>query len=74
MYKGTRSGQAYGISGKYYSWSKDQEVDADKGELDSAYGIEWQGSMTKKEIMDALDEKGIEYDGRKKKADLEKLL
>lgn len=30
--------------------------------------------MTKKQIMEALDEKGIEYDGRQKKADLLELL
>lgn len=33
-----------------------------------------QEEMTKKQIMEALDEKGISYDARKKKADLAELL
>lgn len=76
MYKGTRSGQSYGVSGKYYSWSKDQEIDVEKGELDGAYGIMWveEKPTTKKEIKKALDEKGIEYDGRKSKESLLELL
>lgn len=74
MYKGTRSGGAYGTSGKHYTWVKDQELNIPKDELNGAYGIEWVGPQTKKEIKAKLDDAGIEYDGRSKKEDLLKLL
>lgn len=74
MYKADKPGGTLGTNGRYYTWTPG-EVDAPKGELDHVPGMEWQGDeMTKKEIMNALDEQGVEYDGRSKKSDLLKLL
>lgn len=73
MYKANRKGTAKGKSGKFYRWVVGQTIDVSKDELLGAYGLEWM-AQTKKDIMKALDDKGIEYDGRSKKDDLLKLL
>lgn len=73
MYKAIHKGTAKGKSGKQYFYNIDDTFDVPKDEINGAYGLVWEG-RTKKDIMKALDEKGIEYDGRKSKESLAKLL
>lgn len=73
MYKAKKAGGTKGKSGKYWTWVKG-DVNAPKGELDHVSSLERKGKMSKKEIKSQLDEKGVEYDGRSSKEDLEKLL
>jgi hypothetical protein len=73
MYIAKSTGGTTGKSGRKWHWNKG-EVHAPKGELDHVSSLEWKGDLSKKEIKAQLDEKGVEYDGRSSKEDLEKLL
>lgn len=73
MYKAFHKGTAKGKSGKDYFWNIGDTVDVSENELKGAYGLKWEGE-SKQDVMNSLDEKGIDYDGRSSLSTLKSLL